>query len=132
MLLTVITTMGYAACFFKGIETVMSVPVKASWHIYKSHKAKMFAKWEEQRDEFLDDFATLLVHRKLINSGYQYTTSNRIDNDGTEYKFYLMNKEGSIVVIELKFDNKLDHGCISLKYKTDDKFVEKFLDGCLR
>ena len=121
-----------AACFLQGLKTVMSVPAKATWHAYKSHKAKKFAKWEEQRDEFLDDFATLLVHRKLTNAGYQYTMSNQLYSDGSGYRFYLLNKEGSIVMVELIFDKKLDNGDISLRYKTDDKFVEKFLDSCLR
>lgn len=132
MVATILVVGCEAACFLQGIKTVMSVPAKASWHIYKSHKAKKFAKWEEQRDEFLDDFATLMVHRKLTKSGYQYTMSNRINSNGTEYRFYLLNKKGSVVMIELEFDRKLDHGDISLRYKTDDKFVEKFLDSCLR
>lgn len=132
MVATIMLVSLEAACFLQGLKTVMSVPAKATWHIYKSHKAKKFAKWEEQRDEFLDDFATLLVHRKLTNAGYQYTMSNRINNDGTEYRFYLLNKEGSVVMIEVEFDDNLDHGNISLRYKTDDKFVEKFLDSCLR
>lgn len=121
-----------AASFLQGLKTVISVPAKATWHIYRTHKAKKFAKWEEQRDEFLDDFATLLVHRKLTNAGYQYTMSNQLYSDGSRYRFYLLNKEGSIVMIEIVFDKKLEHGDISLKYKTDDKFVEKFLDSCLR
>lgn len=132
MLGTVILVGVEAACLFNGIKAIMTAPSKAVWHVYTSHKAKTFAKWEEQRDEFLDDFATLMVHRKLTNSGYQYTMSNRINSNGTEYKFYLLNKEGSIVMIEVEFDSKLDHGNISLRYKTDDKFVEKFLDRCLR
>lgn len=132
MLMTVVLVGVEAACFLKGLETVMGVPAKATWHVYKSHKAKRFAEWEEERDGFLDDFATLMVHRKLTNAGYQYTMSNRINSNGTEYRFYLLNKEGSVVVIELEFDSRLDHGDISLRYKTDDKYVEKFLDSCLR
>ena len=132
MLMTIALVGVEAACFLEGLKTVMSVPAKATWHVYKSHKAKKFAKWEDERDEFLDDFATLMVHRKLTNAGYQYTMSNRVNSNGTEYKFYLLDKNGSIVMIELEFDSKLDHGDISLRYKTSDKYVEKFLDSCLR
>ena len=132
MVATIVLVGVEAACFLQGLKTVMSVPAKATWHVYKSHKAKRFAEWEEERDEFLDDFATLLVHRKLTNAGYTYTMCNKLYSNGTGYRFYLLNKEGSIVMIEVEFDSKLDHGNISLRYKTDDKFVEKFLDSCLR
>ena len=132
MVATIVLVGVEAACFLQGLKTVMSVPAKATWHVYKSHKAKRFAEWEEERDEFLDNFATLLVNRKLTNAGYTYTMCNKLYSNGTGYRFYLLNKEGSIVMIEVEFDSKLNHGNISLRYKTDDKFVEKFLDSWLR
>ena len=132
MLLTVITTMGYAACFFKGIETVMIAPVKVGSHVWKSHNAKKFARWRDEKSEFLDDFAHLLVDEHLVKRGYEFTTSEPIDNSGLAYRFYLLDRDGFIIDIELTIDAKLNHNSIVFNYETEDENIKKFLDGYFR
>lgn len=132
MMLTIIATMGYGACFLKGLETVMTAPVKVGSHIWKFHSAKKFARWKDEKSEFLDDFAHLLIDEHLVKLGYEFTTSEAIDNSGLAYRFYLLDRDGFVVDIELTIDAKLYRNNVVFNYETEDEHIKKFLDGYFR